>query len=75
MAGEQKRKRSELDAPGDSVERAEHHYVVRLGDEFDNARYHVVEQLGKGTFGRVVEMWDRVDRRAVAVKIIRSVEK
>ncbi len=56
-------------------ERAEHHYMLRKGDEFDRMRYQVVRQLGKGTFGRVVEMWDSVDQRAVAVKVVRAVEK
>jgi len=56
-------------------ELAEHHYMLRVGDEFDNGRYKVQSQLGKGTFGRVVEMWDMVDNRTVAVKVVRAVEK
>ena len=56
-------------------ERAEHHYMLRVGDEFDKGRYTVVGQLGKGTFGRVVEMMDTVDKRPVAVKVVRAVEK
>ena len=56
-------------------ERAEHHYMMRRGDEFDKGRYQVMRQLGKGTFGRVVEMWDSVDKRHVAVKVVRAVEK
>lgn len=56
-------------------ERAEHHYIMRTGDHFDKGRYSVVAQLGKGTFGRVVEMWDTAEKRAVAVKVIRAVEK
>jgi dual-specificity kinase len=31
--------------------------------------------LGQGTFGRVVEAWDRDTNRSVAIKIIRSVQK
>ena len=56
-------------------ERAEHHYMLRVGDNFDKGRYTVVAQLGKGTFGRVVEMQDTVDKRAVAVKVVRAVDK
>ncbi len=56
-------------------ERAEYHYMLRKGDEFDKARYVVTRQLGKGTFGRVVEMWDAVEKRAIAVKVVRAVEK
>ena len=58
-----------------AAERAEHHYMLRKGDGFDQSRYSVTRQLGKGTFGRVVEMWDSVDKRAVAVKVVRAVEK
>ena len=56
-------------------ERAEHHYMLRVDDEFDKGRYTVTMQLGKGTFGRVVEMWDTVDKAAIAVKVVRAVEK
>ena len=56
-------------------ERAEHHYMLRAGDEFDKGRYTVVGQLGKGTFGRVVEMRDNVDGVSIAVKVVRAVDK
>ena len=56
-------------------ERAEHHYMLRSGDEFDKERYRVMGQLGKGTFGRVVEMWDTSEKTAFAVKVVRAVEK
>ena len=49
--------------------------MLRVGDTFDDGRYTVVGQLGKGTFGRVVEMWDVVDKRPVAIKVVRAVEK
>ena len=51
---------------GDSEERqerSERHYMLRVGDEFDGGRYRVVSQLGKGTFGRVVEMVDTATGR------------
>ena len=56
-------------------ERAEHHYMLRVDDEFDKGRYKVVSQLGKGTFGRVVEMYDTLERQSVAVKVVRAVDK
>jgi dual-specificity kinase len=31
--------------------------------------------IGEGTFGRVLECWDRQTRTIVAVKVIRSVPK
>ena len=33
------------------------HYIM-VDDRFDGERYRVIKQLGKGNFGRVVEMWD-----------------
>ena len=56
-------------------QRAERHYIMRVDDRFDGERYRVIKQLGKGTFGRVVEMWDTVDKAAIAVKVVRAVEK
>ena len=49
--------------------------MLHVGDEFDHGRYSVMSQLGKGTFGRVVEMWDKAEKRSVAVKVVRAVEK
>jgi dual-specificity kinase len=34
-----------------------------------------VRLLGQGTFGKVVEAYDNRDRRRVAVKIIRAIQK
>lgn len=36
-------------------------------------RYEVQEDVGLGTFGRVVECWDLKRRRRVAVKVVRKV--
>ncbi|KJZ74712.1 hypothetical protein HIM_05829 [Hirsutella minnesotensis 3608] len=50
------------------------HYIVvpdtRLAD-----KYVITRLLGQGTFGKVVEAHDRVRNKAVAVKIVRSVQK
>lgn len=35
----------------------------------------MLKLLGQGTFGKVVECWDYVDKKMCAVKIIRAVEK
>ncbi|KAL3906311.1 MAG: hypothetical protein SGPRY_010598, partial [Prymnesium sp.] len=56
-------------------ERRERHYMLRIGDEFDGRRYRVERQLGKGTFGRVIEMCDTLEGRTVAVKVVRAIEK
>lgn len=50
------------------------HYIVTedmpIGD-----RYQVNRLLGQGTFGKVVEAYDRRNRSKCAIKIIRSVQK
>ena len=38
-------------------------------------RYKILRLLGQGTFGKVVECWDRENGRRVAVKIIRAIPK
>lgn len=60
---------------GAEEERRERHYMVRKSDRFDGSRYRVIGQLGKGTFGRVVEMLDVTEDRLVAVKVVRAIEK
>ena len=35
----------------------------------------ILNMIGEGTFGRVLECWDRQTRTIVAVKVIRSVPK
>jgi dual-specificity kinase len=66
---------SSCDKATEEEERAERHYMVRIGDKFDDGRYTVRAELGKGTFGRVVEMWDEKMRITVAVKVVRSISK
>lgn len=66
---------SSCDKASEEEERAERHYMVRVGDKFDDGRYTVRAELGKGTFGRVVEMWDEKLRMTVAVKVVRSISK
>lgn len=60
---------------------AEGHLVYNLGDglypvdKYPNGRYKILSELGEGTFGKVVECWDRRDGRRVAIKVVRSVTK
>ena len=70
-----KRKRTGSDSEGREEARRENHYMLHVGDEFDAGRYRTVSQLGKGTFGRVVEMYDATEKRSIAVKVVRAVEK
>ncbi len=57
------------------------HLIFKLGDglyptpEHPQGRYKILSSLGEGTFGKVVECWDRRLRRRVAVKIVRSISK
>ncbi|KAL1526722.1 hypothetical protein AB1Y20_015419 [Prymnesium parvum] len=56
-------------------ERRERHYMLKVGDEFDSHRYRVQRELGKGTFGRVIEMLDTQAGCTVAVKVVRAIKK
>ncbi|XP_024526874.1 serine/threonine-protein kinase AFC3 isoform X1 [Selaginella moellendorffii] len=50
------------------------HYVFELGENI-TPRYKVISKMGEGTFGRVLECWDRKYQEFVAVKVIRNVPK
>ncbi|CAO3674028.1 unnamed protein product [Rhizopus stolonifer] len=52
----------------------EGHYIVRLNDSL-TPQYKIMKLLGQGTFGKVVECYDRVRRTFCAIKIIRSIPK
>ena len=52
----------------------EGHLVIRAGD-FITPRYQICEMLGQGTFGKVVRCYDHQQRRAVAIKVIRAIQK
>lgn len=60
---------------------ADGHLVYCLGDgvcptpDFPQGRYKILSDLGEGTFGKVVECWDRREAFRVAIKIVRSVAK
>lgn len=40
-----------------------------------NATDKILSKLGEGTFGRVLECWDRKHKDYVAIKIVRNVPK
>jgi dual-specificity kinase len=50
-----------------------HYIVVPEADLTD--RYQILKLLGQGTFGKVVEAWDRKKGNKCAIKVIRSVPK
>ncbi|XP_042039293.1 serine/threonine-protein kinase AFC3-like isoform X1 [Salvia splendens] len=50
------------------------HYVFSLGENL-TSRYKILGKMGEGTFGRVLDCWDRHTREYVAIKIVRSIRK
>ncbi|KAK2750031.1 dual specificity protein kinase kns1 [Onygenales sp. PD_40] len=50
------------------------HYIVTPDTDLTD-RYSIVKLLGQGTFGKVVEAYDKQKKTRCAVKIIRSVQK
>jgi dual-specificity kinase len=50
------------------------HYRYHLGENFTK-RYKILSHLGEGTFGKVIECWDRLTKKYVAIKVIRNVPK
>jgi dual-specificity kinase len=50
------------------------HLRVRLGNDLTE-RYKILDELGEGTFGKVLECWDRKYKRRIAVKVVRDVER
>ncbi|KAL6985383.1 Serine/threonine-protein kinase afc3 [Sarracenia purpurea var. burkii] len=52
----------------------EGHYVFSLGENL-TPRYKILNKMGEGTFGRVLDCWDRQTREYVAIKVVRSTRK
>ncbi|KAF1950062.1 kinase-like protein [Byssothecium circinans] len=50
------------------------HYIVNPDNDLTE-RYQICKLLGQGTFGKVVEAWDRKLNTKCAIKVIRSVPK
>jgi len=52
----------------------EGHLIYKPGDLLQG-RYEIKDDLGEGTFGKVVKVLDKYDHRTVALKIIKNVGK
>ncbi|KAI9173386.1 hypothetical protein LWI28_000577 [Acer negundo] len=50
------------------------HYMFAVGDNL-NSRYKIHSKMGEGTFGQVLECWDRERKEMVAIKIVRGIKK
>ncbi|KAF5207026.1 Serine/threonine-protein kinase AFC3 [Thalictrum thalictroides] len=53
---------------------SEGHYVFKYGENL-TPRFKILSKMGEGTFGRVLECWDREARETVAIKVVRSIRK
>ncbi|KAI3625154.1 hypothetical protein CBS9595_000515 [Malassezia furfur] len=60
--------------PTEAVDDKDGHFLVREGDQI-TPRYQIRGLLGQGTFGKVVNCYDRKLQRFVAIKVIRAVQK
>lgn len=58
----------------EKVDDEDGHYIVQTDTPLTE-RYSIIRLLGQGTFGKVVEAWDKQRKTRCAVKIIRSVQK
>mmetsp|Transcript_10820 Transcript_10820/g.32467 ORF Transcript_10820/g.32467 Transcript_10820/m.32467 type:complete len:449 (-) Transcript_10820:2900-4246(-) len=50
------------------------HFVFELGDNI-SSRYKILSKMGEGTFGRVLECWDRKHKSYCAIKVVRNIKK
>ncbi|XP_031479967.1 serine/threonine-protein kinase AFC2 isoform X2 [Nymphaea colorata] len=50
------------------------HYMFALGENL-TSRYRIHSKMGEGTFGQVLECWDRETKEMVAIKIVRGIKK
>ncbi|KAL8265061.1 hypothetical protein R6Q59_023191 [Mikania micrantha] len=50
------------------------HYMFALGDNL-TSRYKIHGKMGEGTFGQVLECWDKERKEMVAIKIVRGIKK
>ncbi|MCO5573674.1 hypothetical protein L7F22_027446 [Adiantum nelumboides] len=50
------------------------HFSFNVGESLTQ-RYKILQKMGEGTFGRVLECWDEQSEEVVAIKVIRSAEK
>jgi len=50
------------------------HYMFELGENL-TPQYKILSKMGQGTFGQVLECWDRKSKDLVAIKIVRGLKK
>ncbi|KAH7528353.1 hypothetical protein FEM48_Zijuj05G0063600 [Ziziphus jujuba var. spinosa] len=50
------------------------HYMFGIGDNL-TSRYKIQGKMGEGTFGQVLECWDREKKEMVAIKVVRGIKK
>ncbi|GMP95984.1 hypothetical protein CsSME_00044828 [Camellia sinensis var. sinensis] len=50
------------------------HYIFALGENL-TSRYKIHSKMGEGTFGQVLECWDRERKDMAAIKIVRGIKK
>ncbi|CAN1291335.1 Serine/threonine-protein kinase AFC2 [Linum perenne] len=50
------------------------HYMFAIGENL-TSRYKIHSKMGEGTFGQVLECWDREKKEMVAIKIVRGIKK
>mmetsp|Transcript_19233 Transcript_19233/g.28641 ORF Transcript_19233/g.28641 Transcript_19233/m.28641 type:complete len:658 (+) Transcript_19233:167-2140(+) len=69
-----------MQARGQNNKAQPHHYdddegylVYRHGDNLTQ-RYKILKTVGEGTFGKVVEAFDRVTRQRVAIKVVKALK-
>ncbi|KAL4970262.1 putative protein kinase (Lkh1) [Aspergillus stella-maris] len=59
---------------GEKVDDDDGHYIVNANTPITD-RYSIIKLLGQGTFGKVVEAYDKQRKTRCAIKIIRSIQK
>lgn len=61
-------------SPPNRPDNKDGHYTFDLGDNL-SSRYKILSKMGEGTFGRVLECWDRKHKSYVAIKIVKNIDK
>ncbi|MQL79682.1 hypothetical protein Taro_012121 [Colocasia esculenta] len=50
------------------------HYIFAVGENL-TSRYKIHSKIGEGTFGQVLECWDKETNEMVAIKVVRGMKK
>ncbi|EKX41499.1 hypothetical protein GUITHDRAFT_88400 [Guillardia theta CCMP2712] len=70
----QRRRTDEVKYPDHQWDDKDGHYMITLGESL-LPRYKILKVIGEGTFGKVTQCWDRHEKKYVAIKIIKSIQK